>query len=72
MAKRKQESLLPGTRILTRYAEAESYFQDFARGTYQFIWLTGRSGVGKSESIKAALAGTPVLHFRFPRNSRIS
>jgi hypothetical protein len=44
-----------GARSLRTYQEFESYLVDFVQGRYHFLWVVGRPGVGKSESIKAAV-----------------
>ena len=49
----------PDARHLHSYAELHSYLFDFVAGLYMFIWLVGRPGLGKTESIKSALRGRP-------------
>src|SRR4051812_19642598 len=44
-----------GARILKAYAELESYLADFAQGRYPFLWIVGRPGVAKTESLRAAV-----------------
>ena len=46
-----------GARHLRTYAELESYLLDFAQGLYLFLWIVGRPGTAKTESLKAALRG---------------
>src|SRR3954464_745833 len=46
-----------GARQLRTYAELQSYLLDFVQGLYLFLWVVGRPGTAKSESIKAALRG---------------
>jgi hypothetical protein len=62
--KKTTDTELLGTRLLTRYAELESYLKQFADGIYRFIWVTGRPGTGKSESIQAAMRGRKVLYVK--------
>jgi len=47
----------PGTRHLRTYAEFQSYLVDFAEGRYPFLWIHGRPGVAKTESIRTAMKG---------------
>jgi hypothetical protein len=49
-------------RHLRTYAEFESYLVDFVAGRYPFLWIVGRPGVGKTESIKAAVRGREVYY----------
>jgi hypothetical protein len=49
-----------GARHLRTYAEFESYLVDFVRGGYPFLWIVGRPGVAKTESIRAAVRGQSV------------
>jgi hypothetical protein len=44
-----------GARRLRTYKEFESYLVSFVQGHYRFLWIVGRPGLCKSESIKAAL-----------------
>jgi hypothetical protein len=44
-------------RVLTTYREFESYLGDFCRGRYPFLWVVGRPGIAKSESIRKAMVG---------------
>ena len=44
-----------GARRLRSYAEFESYLVDFVEGRYPFLWVVGRPGVAKSESVKRAI-----------------
>jgi hypothetical protein len=44
-------------RRLRSYAEFESYLTDFVAGRYPFLWVVGRPGVAKTESIRAAIRG---------------
>jgi hypothetical protein len=50
--------------LLTYYSELTEYLQDFAAGRYAFLWLTGRSGTGKTEAARTALQGRDVLFRR--------
>jgi hypothetical protein len=52
----------PGARRLRAYAELESYLADFAEGRYRFLWIVGRPGAGKTESLKAAIRRRPVYY----------
>ncbi len=45
----------PGARHLRTYRELESYLADFVNGIYPFIWVAGRPGVGKTESVRSAV-----------------
>jgi hypothetical protein len=49
-------------RRLRTYAELQSYLSDFVRGIYPFLWLVGRPGVGKSESITDVVRGRAVYY----------
>lgn len=51
-----------GARHLRTYAEFQSYLSDFANGRYPFLWIVGRPGVTKTESIKAAVRGQSVYY----------
>jgi hypothetical protein len=51
-----------GSRHLRTYAEFTSYLFDFARGLYPFLWIVGRPGVTKTESIKVAVRGQTVYY----------
>jgi len=64
MAKRNEESPLRGTRELTRHAELDLYAVQFAAGHYRRPWIYGRPGVGKTETVKAAMAGRPQLYIK--------
>ncbi len=46
-----------GARHLRAYAEFESYLVDFTVGRYPFLWIVGRPGISKTESLQAALRG---------------
>lgn len=46
-----------GARHLRTYAEFESYLVDFVNGLYPFVWIFGRPGIMKTESIRAAAQG---------------
>lgn len=48
-----------GSRVLRAYVELESYIRDFVDGRYRFLWIYGRYGLGKSESITRAISGRP-------------
>ena len=52
----------PGARHLRTYAEFESYLKDFVRGIYPFLWIVGRPGLTKTESIKKAVRGHAVYY----------
>jgi hypothetical protein len=49
-----------GARHLRAYAELESYLVHFVEGRYRFLWVVGRPGVAKSESLKGAVRGRKV------------
>jgi hypothetical protein len=49
-----------GARHLRTFAEYDSYLADFALGRYPFIWVLGRPGISKTESIQAAVRGRQV------------
>jgi hypothetical protein len=49
-----------GARRLRTYAELESYLADFVAGQYPFVWVVGRPGLAKSESIASATRGRSV------------
>jgi len=51
-----------GARHLRTYLEFQSYLTDFVRGVYPFLWIVGRPGVTKTESIKAAVRGHSVYY----------
>jgi hypothetical protein len=51
-----------GARHLRAYLEFESYLTDFVRGLYPFLWIVGRPGAAKTESIKAAVRGQAVYY----------
>jgi hypothetical protein len=51
----------PDARRLKAYAELESYLEDFAKGRYPFLWVVGRPGVAKTESLRAAVRGRDVF-----------
>jgi len=52
-----------GARRIRTYAEFESYLEDFSRGIYPFLWIVGRPGLSKSESIKRATR-TATVYYR--------
>jgi len=52
-----------GARHIRAYAELESYLCDFSSGIYPFIWIVGRPGLTKTESIKAATR-TATVYYR--------
>jgi hypothetical protein len=58
----KTRSVPPGARRLRTYAELEGYISDFVQGRYPFIWIVGRPGVAKTESLKAAVRGHAHLY----------
>jgi hypothetical protein len=47
-------------RHLRTFAELQSYLRDFADGRYPFLWVFGRPGTAKTESIRAAVRGRRV------------
>ena len=51
-----------GARHLRTYAEFQSYLSDFVRGIYPFLWIVGRPGVSKTESITKAVRGLAVYY----------
>lgn len=51
-----------GARRLRTYGEFESYLQDFGHGIYPFLWIVGRPGLSKTESIKAATRTVTVYY----------
>jgi hypothetical protein len=46
-----------GARHLRTYAELNTYLIDFVQDRYQFLWIVGRPGVAKTESLNAAVRG---------------
>src|SRR5438128_1033942 len=46
-----------GTRTIRTYHDFEGYLRDFANDHYPFLWVYGRPGIGKTESLRAALGG---------------
>jgi hypothetical protein len=56
--------LPPNTRILKCYSELESYLVHFACGVYPFIWLTGRPGVGKTETAQAGVRNRKAMFIK--------
>jgi hypothetical protein len=53
-----------GARHLRTYEEFRSYLEDFVEGIYQSLWVVGRPGTCKTESIRDAVRGRPVLHVK--------
>lgn len=53
-----------GARSITTYAEFVSYLRDFAAGREPFMWIVGRPGLSKSQSIKAATVGKKVRLYK--------
>jgi hypothetical protein len=51
-----------GARPRTTFAELESYLRDFVTGHYRFLWVVGRVGISKTESVQAATSEHPVLY----------
>jgi hypothetical protein len=51
-----------GARRLRTYAEFESYLAQFADGKYPFLWVVGRPGVAKTQSITIATRGRQVYY----------
>ena len=49
-------------RPLRAYAELESYLVDFVQGRYPFLWVLGRPGISKTESLRAATRGHNVYY----------
>lgn len=50
-----------GARTVRLYPELESYLMHFAEGKEPFLWIVGRPGLSKSESIRRATAKRKVL-----------
>jgi hypothetical protein len=46
-----------GTRTVRAYDEFIGYLRDFVDGGYHFLWVFGRPGISKTESIKTAIRG---------------
>lgn len=44
-----------GARHLRTYVEYESYLADFVSGLYPFLWVVGRPGIGKTESMRTGV-----------------
>jgi hypothetical protein len=51
-----------GARHLRTYMEFESYLADFVQGIYPFLWIVGRPGITKTESVKAAMRSHSVYY----------
>lgn len=51
-----------GARRLRTYAELTGYLHDFIEGLYLFLWVVGRPGVSKTETIRAAMRDTPTYY----------
>src|SRR4051794_270994 len=51
-----------GARHLRTHAELASYLADFVNGLYPFLWVVGRPGVAKTESVRAAVRGCDVYY----------
>src|SRR4051812_4449882 len=51
-----------GARHLRTYTEYQSYLEDFVQGRYPFLWILGRPGVSKTESVRAAVRGRDVYY----------
>jgi hypothetical protein len=47
---------------LCTYVELEGYLADFVAGHYSFLWVVGRPGISKTESILAATSGRKVYY----------
>jgi len=50
-------------RHIRTYGEFEGYLTDFSQGIYPFLWIVGRSGLMKTESIKRATR-TATVYYR--------
>ena len=51
----------PGAEIVTTYADCERQLRAYAEGHFPFLWLVGKPGTGKSESMKRAIKGTTAV-----------
>lgn len=49
-------------RVLRTYRELDSYLADFVRGIYPFLWMVGRPGIMKTESLKTVVRGLRVYY----------
>jgi hypothetical protein len=59
------DSGVPRTaRRVTLYHELETYLRQFAEGIYQFLWVTGRPGTGKTEGVSDAIRGRPACYVK--------
>jgi hypothetical protein len=58
----KPEKIPRGARHLSTYAEFRDYLANFGDGIYRFLWIIGRPGVCKTESILAATRGRKVYY----------
>src|SRR5215510_4195548 len=54
----------PRTRVLTTYKELQFHLREFMKGTFNFLWLYGPPGVGKTQAIKAAMRGHKVCYLK--------
>jgi len=50
-----------GATIVRSYEQLEKYLKGFAQGHYPFLWVQGKPGLSKSESIKKAVKGTDAV-----------
>jgi hypothetical protein len=58
----RQPKVPQSARHLRTYTEFESCLRDFVEGHYPFLWVVGRPGVTKTESIKKAVRGRSVYY----------
>src|SRR4051812_11483592 len=49
-------------RHLRTYGELHSYLSDFVNGIYPFLWIVGRPGIAKTESLRRATRGRSVFY----------
>src|SRR5437016_3140565 len=54
-----------GARRLRTYAEFQSYLVDFVNGRYPFLWIVGRPGISKTESIVQHCGHQPHIFRRY-------
>jgi hypothetical protein len=52
-----KQTAWPRVRHVRTYDEFASYLRDFVGDVYPFLWIHGRPGVSKTESIQAAISG---------------
>jgi hypothetical protein len=58
----KERKIPRSARHLHAYSELRSYQRDFVAGRYPFMWIIGRTGVGKTESMQAEIRGHKVYY----------